>query len=169
MAITGDTPGNDRTAALRQLRDGTINVVFTVDLFNEGVDVPQLDTVLFLRPTESATVFLQQLGAGPAPGGRQGLPPVLDFIGNQHAGSVSTCGIGADRPAPRRELARRPRRAGPTSRPAVTWSSIARRRPPSLENVRRALRVDWRALAAELRRLGAVLIVTRMSEASPTA
>ena len=41
-----------------------VNVVFAVDLFNEGIDVPEIDTVLFLRPTESATVFLQQLGRG---------------------------------------------------------------------------------------------------------
>ena len=46
------------------LRDGEVNVLFTVDLFNEGVDLPDVDTVLFLRPTESATVFLQQLGRG---------------------------------------------------------------------------------------------------------
>ena len=41
-----------------------VNVLFTVDLFNEGLDLPSVDTVLFLRPTESATVFLQQLGRG---------------------------------------------------------------------------------------------------------
>ena len=59
-----ETSSEDREAALRDLRDGKVNVVFCVDLFNEGVDVPEIDTVLFLRPTESALVFLQQLGRG---------------------------------------------------------------------------------------------------------
>jgi len=49
---------------LPRLRDRELNIVFAVDIFNEGVDVPEVDTVLFLRPTESATVFLQQLGRG---------------------------------------------------------------------------------------------------------
>jgi superfamily II DNA/RNA helicase len=54
VAVSADTPTDDREAALRDLRDGTVKVVFCVDLFNEGVDVPEIDTVLFLRPTESA-------------------------------------------------------------------------------------------------------------------
>ena len=62
--VTGDTGAEDRAAALRALRERRINVVFTVDVFNEGVDLPDVDTVLFLRPTESATVFLQQFGRG---------------------------------------------------------------------------------------------------------
>ena len=63
-AVSADTPSDEREAALRDLRDGKLNVIFCVDLFNEGVDVPDVDTVLFLRPTESALVFLQQLGRG---------------------------------------------------------------------------------------------------------
>jgi hypothetical protein len=83
-AVTGDTPTGDRDAALRDLRDGRIRAVFSVDVFNEGLDVPAVDTVLFLRPTESATVFLQQLGRGLrlAPG--KECLTVLDFIGNAH-------------------------------------------------------------------------------------
>ncbi len=56
------TPSDLRAEALKALRDGTVKALFAVDLFNEGLDVPGIDTVLFLRPTESATVFLQQLG-----------------------------------------------------------------------------------------------------------
>jgi hypothetical protein len=63
------------------LRDGTVNVVFCVDLFNEGVDVPEIDTVLFLRPTESALVFLQQLGRGLRRTNSKSCLTVLDFIG----------------------------------------------------------------------------------------
>ncbi|MBA2451206.1 MAG: DEAD/DEAH box helicase family protein, partial [Chloroflexi bacterium] len=83
LAISAGTPTEERDAALRRLRRREVNVVFSVDLFNEGLDIPEVDTVLLLRPTESATVFLQQLGRGLrfAPG-KTGLT-VLDLIGQQ--------------------------------------------------------------------------------------
>jgi len=62
LAIWGDSP--DRDDARRRLREREVNVVFTCDLYNEGVDLPFVDTLLFLRPTASATLFLQQLGRG---------------------------------------------------------------------------------------------------------
>ncbi|WP_243725913.1 DEAD/DEAH box helicase family protein [Actinomadura rubrisoli] len=64
LAVTSQMTTEERATALEKLRNGEIKTVFTVDLFNEGVDVPDINTVLFLRPTESATVFLQQLGRG---------------------------------------------------------------------------------------------------------
>ena len=72
----------DRREAVTALEKGEIKVIFAVDIFNEGVDIPALDTVMFLRPTESLTVFLQQLGRGlrKAPGKTHLV--VLDFIGN---------------------------------------------------------------------------------------
>jgi superfamily II DNA or RNA helicase/HKD family nuclease len=81
VAVSADTHAHDRDAALRDLRNGTLNVVFCVDLFNEGVDVPEIDTVLFLRPTESALVFLQQLGRGLRRTDHKSCLTVLDFIG----------------------------------------------------------------------------------------
>ena len=55
----------DRSEAVRRLRDGELRVIFSVDMFNEGLDISELDMVMFLRPTESPVVFLQQLGRGP--------------------------------------------------------------------------------------------------------
>jgi superfamily II DNA or RNA helicase/HKD family nuclease len=83
VAVWGATPEDERAAALRDLDDGRIRVVFSVDLFNEGVDLPNVDTLLLLRPTESPTLFLQQLGRGlrRAPG--KAVCTVLDFVG-QH-------------------------------------------------------------------------------------
>ena len=81
VAVSAETPGEEREAALRDLRDRRVNVVFCVDLFNEGVDVPEVDTVLFLRPTESALVFLQQLGRGLRRAEDKDCLTVLDFIG----------------------------------------------------------------------------------------
>ncbi|GAA2110222.1 DEAD/DEAH box helicase [Microlunatus panaciterrae] len=82
-SITGDTPMPDRERWLREWRAGDIQCVFTVDVFNEGVDVPTLDTILMLRPTESATVFQQQLGRGLRRADGKALLTVLDFIGQQ--------------------------------------------------------------------------------------
>ncbi|MDT0349838.1 DUF3427 domain-containing protein [Pseudonocardia charpentierae] len=83
LAVSGGTPAADRAEALRRLRALEVNCLFAADLFNEGLDLPQVDTVLFLRPTQSATIFLQQLGRGlrRAPG--KAVLTALDFIG-QH-------------------------------------------------------------------------------------
>ena len=54
----------ERSSAIQKLNEGTLRVIFSVDMFNEGVDIASLDMVMFLRPTESPVVFLQQLGRG---------------------------------------------------------------------------------------------------------
>ncbi len=82
-AITSDSPAEERVRAASMLRNREVNVLFTVDLFNEGVDIPEIDCVLFLRPTESSTVFLQQLGRGLRLDTGKTSCLVLDFIGNQ--------------------------------------------------------------------------------------
>lgn len=65
-----------------KLRNKKINYLFVVDIFNEGIDIPEIDTVLFLRPTESLTVFLQQLGRGLRLSEDKDCLTVLDFVGN---------------------------------------------------------------------------------------
>jgi superfamily II DNA or RNA helicase/HKD family nuclease len=81
VAIWGDTPWPQRQEALGRLADGSVRVVFSVDLFNEGVDVPSVDTILMLRPTESPTLFLQQLGRGLRRAAGKTTCTVLDFVG----------------------------------------------------------------------------------------
>lgn len=83
LAVHSGPDSADRTEAIERLTRGDVRVLFTVDLFNEGVDIPCVDLVMFLRPTESMTVFLQQLGRGLRRHGeaKQWLT-VLDFIGN---------------------------------------------------------------------------------------
>ena len=83
LALTSRSASQDRSEATRRLRERTVNVIFTVDLFNEGVDIPEADCILFLRPTESSTVFLQQLGRGLRLDTGKTTCLVLDFIGNQ--------------------------------------------------------------------------------------
>lgn len=72
----------DRSEALEQLEKGKLQVIFSVDLFNEGVDLPAIDTVMMLRPTESKVLFLQQLGRGLRKHQEKERLVVLDFIGN---------------------------------------------------------------------------------------
>jgi superfamily II DNA or RNA helicase/diadenosine tetraphosphate (Ap4A) HIT family hydrolase/HKD family nuclease len=74
-----------RRGAIEQLAAGALDVVFSVDLFNEGLDVPTIDTVLLLRPTQSPVVFLQQLGRGLRPSDGKHRLTVLDLIGNHRA------------------------------------------------------------------------------------
>lgn len=83
VAVSADTPEDQRRAALEDLRARRTNVVFAVDLFNEGVDVPEVDTLLMLRPTESPLLFLQQLGRGLRRSEGKTVCTVLDFVG-QH-------------------------------------------------------------------------------------
>lgn len=79
----------DRDEAIRQLQNQEIRVIFSVDMFNEGLDIASLDMVMFLRPTESPTVFLQQLGRGLRTYRGKEYLNVLDFIGNyEKAGRV---------------------------------------------------------------------------------
>jgi hypothetical protein len=84
-AIWSDTPEEDRRHALRDLAHRRINAVFSVDLFNEGVDVPTVDTLLMLRPTDSPTLFLQQLGRGLRRHPSKSACTVLDFVGHHRS------------------------------------------------------------------------------------
>ena len=81
--LTGESSDHERESVQRDLREGRIRFVFTVDLYNEGVDLPEVDTLLLLRPTESLTVYLQQLGRGLRL--NEGKPhlTVLDFVAPQ--------------------------------------------------------------------------------------
>lgn len=81
LCLTGLSDEKDRESAKRKLIDGEIRFVFVVDLYNEGVDIPEVNTILFLRPTESLTVFLQQLGRGLRLSEKKECLTVLDFIG----------------------------------------------------------------------------------------
>lgn len=80
MCLTGQSSDEERAAAKRRLVSGEVRFIFVVDIYNEGVDIPEVNTVLFLRPTESLTVFLQQLGRGLRLSEDKECLTVLDFI-----------------------------------------------------------------------------------------
>jgi superfamily II DNA or RNA helicase len=82
--IVGETPAVERQGLVADFRAGRLPFVFTVDVFSEGVDVPEINLVMFLRPTASLTVFLQQLGRGLRHHPEKECLTVLDFIGQNH-------------------------------------------------------------------------------------
>ncbi|WP_409471887.1 DUF3427 domain-containing protein [Streptomyces sp. HC307] len=84
-ALDSDSTPAERERKLTDLKTGKIQVIFSVDLFNEGLDIPEVDTLLLLRPTNSATVFLQQLGRGLRRTTAKPVLTVLDFIGQHRA------------------------------------------------------------------------------------
>jgi len=84
IAITGTTNNTIRKQAKNQLVNGDIKMIFTVDVYNEGVDICEINTVLFLRPTQSLTVFLQQLGRGLRHAENKDCLTVLDYVGRAH-------------------------------------------------------------------------------------
>lgn len=84
IALTSESSNEERNTAQTRLVNGEIKFIFTVDLYNEGVDIPEINTVMFLRPTESLTVFLQQLGRGLRLSEGKDCLTVLDFIGQAH-------------------------------------------------------------------------------------
>ncbi|MDI3535940.1 MAG: hypothetical protein PWP16_1882 [Eubacteriaceae bacterium] len=81
MALTSQSSDAERKTAKVRLLNGEIKMIFVVDLYNEGVDIPEINTVLFLRPTQSLTVFIQQLGRGLRLSENKDCLTVLDFIG----------------------------------------------------------------------------------------
>jgi superfamily II DNA or RNA helicase/HKD family nuclease len=83
--VSSRSSKEERTSALSNLRNGELKVVFSVDIFNEGVDIPDVNTLLMLRPTQSGTLFLQQLGRGLRKSKDKTVCTVLDFIGNHRA------------------------------------------------------------------------------------
>lgn len=84
-AIVGTTDPDERRSLVERLKAGELRCIFTVDVFNEGVDIPSVDVVLMLRPTASSTVFIQQLGRGLRRSPRKAVLIVLDFVGQHRA------------------------------------------------------------------------------------
>jgi superfamily II DNA or RNA helicase len=151
QAITSQSSREERASALAALRERTVNVLFTVDLFNEGLDIPTVDTVLFLRPTESATVFLQQLGRGLRLAEDKACLTVLDFIGAQHQEFRFDLRFRALTGSSRRGLQRDVEQGFPTL-PAGCHIELDRvAEQIVLDNIKQSLNVSWKGLVAEAR------------------
>lgn len=151
QAVSADTSPTDRRNALAQLRTREINAIFAVDLFNEGLDIPDVDTVLFLRPTESATVFLQQLGRGLRLTEGKTVLTALDFVGHQRKEFRFDQRFRALTGHSRKELERQVSQGFPflPSGSQIVLDSVARELV--LENIRQQVSPKWAALVSEVR------------------
>jgi hypothetical protein len=148
--VVGETPAETRRDRLHALAEGALCALFTVDVFNEGVDIPCVDTLLFLRPTESATLFLQQLGRGLRLHEGKACLTVLDFVGNAHRDFRfdlrfrALLGGGT-----RAELAAAVEQGFPALPAGCSIQLDAVSQRSVLENLRRAV-AGWRDLARDL-------------------
>ncbi|REK56547.1 MAG: DNA helicase [Thermobacillus sp.] len=88
VSLHSGTIGITRQEAIQRLTAGELDIIFTVDLFNEGVDIPAVDTLLFVRPTESLTVFTQQVGRGLRVAEGKTHCTIIDLIGNYRNADV---------------------------------------------------------------------------------
>ncbi len=163
-AVSATTSRAMRKESLEMLRSGTLRAIFSVDLFNEGVDVPDVDTVLFLRPTESSTVFLQQLGRGLRKTKDKDCLTVLDFIGGAHRRFRFDLRYRAIAGGTRRGIQKEIERGFPSlpSGCVIQLDRVAQQ--AVLENVEHALGLGKRALVEDLRDLGDVGLATFLKE-----
>jgi superfamily II DNA or RNA helicase/HKD family nuclease len=153
-AVTSQTDAAGRRALIEAFKRRELRVLFTVDLFNEGVDLPMVDTILLLRPTESATIFLQQLGRGLRLDDDKPCLTVLDFIGGQHAKFRFDLRWRALTGVSRRAIEAAVRDDFP-SLPSGCHVELDRvAKEMVLANLRAALPSSKRGLVAELRQLG---------------
>lgn len=164
VCVSAETLEHDRHAALDDLRARRVNVVFAVDLFNEGVDVPQVDTLLMLRPTESPLLFLQQLGRGLRRSEGKSVCTVLDFVG-QHRQEFRydrrfRALLGGSRASVMKQI-----EDGFPFLPAgchMELDAVASERV--LESIKRSVPSRWKEKAAELRELSKERQIVSLNE-----
>lgn len=96
VALTGDDSVNYRQIVIEKLKEGKINYIITVDLFNEGIDIPEVNQVVMLRPTESSIIFIQQLGRGLRKSSNKEYVTVIDFIGNYKTNYLIPIALSGD-------------------------------------------------------------------------
>lgn len=154
LAVSSNSSSEERVQALARLRDRGINCLFAVDLFNEGLDIPQIDTVLFLRPTQSASVFLQQLGRGLRRADGKSVLTVLDFVGLQRQEFRFDTKLRALTGAGRSDLVRQIEHGFPylPSGSRITLDRVAQK--IILDNVRAQVASTQRALVQDIQSHG---------------
>jgi superfamily II DNA or RNA helicase/HKD family nuclease len=153
VAVWADTPTEQRRNALQTLAAGDLRVVFSVDLFNEGVDIPSVDTLLLLRPTDSPTVFLQQLGRGLRRETGKSVCTVLDFVGQHCKEFQFYRRFGALLNGSRKQVEKQIEDGFPFLPSGCHMQLDAVAAATVLENIRQSLPSKWPAKARELKRI----------------
>lgn len=149
QAVTGETPAAQRSVAVERLERGELDYIFTVDLFNEGIDIPRVNQIVMLRQTQSSIIFTQQLGRGLRKFPGKDCVVVIDFIGNyanNYLIPLALYGNTGDRDTARKNLTHEA--LGVSS---ISFDAIARSRV--LESLDQADLSDMRKLTEQYRQL----------------
>ncbi|KXP10831.1 DUF3427 domain-containing protein [Tsukamurella pseudospumae] len=154
VMVSGQTGDDARRQALSDLRDRRVNVIFSVDVFNEGLDIKEVDTVLMLRPTESATIFLQQLGRGLRRTPDKAVLTVLDFVGHQREEFRWDKRLRALTGIPRGKLVKEVENDFPYLPSGCRIELDRQTQANVLENIKRQLNLRRPQLVAEVRSAG---------------
>lgn len=152
-AVSAESTTEERADALHRLRSGAIQAVFSVDLFNEGIDIPSVDTLILLRPTESPIVFLQQLGRGLRKEQGKSTCTVLDFVAQHRKEFRFDKRLGALIPGGRKRLIEQIEQGFPylPSGCDMQLDMVAKER--ILASLRSSVPNQWRQKVAEARRV----------------
>jgi superfamily II DNA or RNA helicase/HKD family nuclease len=151
LCITGQSTQAEREAAPNALASGEVCVLVTVDLFNEGVDLPVVDTILLLRPTQSAVLFQQQIGRGLRLANGKESCLILDFVGQYSTEFRFDHLFGQITGLNRRQLTESVEN-GFSQLPAGCYIQLQQRsREQILRNLRNLIQQNWRRLTGELR------------------
>lgn len=151
IAVSAASSNKEREAALRDLSEGAVNVLFSVDLFNEGVDVPAVDSLLLLRPTESATLFLQQLGRGLRKVRSKEYCLVLDFVGRHRQEFRFDKSLRAILGGSRKSVEQQVEQGFPLLPSGCAFELDKKSTEIILESLKNSLPSTWRAKVAELK------------------
>ena len=154
LTVTSGPGSHNRADALSRLAVRDVNAIFTVDVFNEGVDIPAVDTVLFLRPTESSTVFLQQLGRGLRRAPDKPVLTAIDFVGHQNTKFRFDTRYRAITGATRTGLQRQVEQGFPFLPAGSQIVLDQQAQAIVLANIKSQLSTSWKQMVAELRSYG---------------
>jgi superfamily II DNA or RNA helicase/HKD family nuclease len=156
VVLTGNDESPERAAAIRGLFSGHIQAIFTVDIFNEGVDIPSVDTLLLLRPTDSGLLFIQQIGRGLRKAKDKQLCTILDFVGHHRKEFRYENRFKALVGGTRRELERQVREGFPLLPAGCQIHLDAHSQTEILDSLKNAVPSQWLKMVAELKGLGDV-------------
>lgn len=162
VALSGQDAQAVRQEQIRRLRSGEIVAIFTRDIFNEGVDIPDVDTILLLRPTESATVFLQQIGRGLRRHPDKDVCTVLDFVANYRREFRFDLRLRALTGIPRRTLIEAAEEGFPYLPTGSHLSLDRQSREWIIEHLKQSVRTNAKALRQELS------LMSQLQEGRPT-
>lgn len=157
-AISGATPVDERLRVVEKLEAGDLDYILTVDIFNEGIDIPAVNVVVFLRSTESSIIFTQQLGRGLRKATGKKSLRVIDFIGNYANNYLIPIALTGDRsrnPDRIREKVNKTRRKPSAGNSSISFDEVSTAR--IVESLRKARLSDRRAKREEILNLQARL------------